>query len=321
MINKNINKTKIGLVFGGKSGEHEVSVRSAMAIRKILNLKYKVLDIMIDKSGKFDLDLVKKAQVIFPIVHGSFGEDGCLQGLLEMLDKPYVGAGVLGSAVGMDKDIQKRLLIQSDIPVTKYQIIKKGEIIEVDNYPVFVKPANSGSSVGISKCKNKNELTRAIKNAFMYDTKVLIEVAIEGRELEISVLGNEEPIASVPGEIIPRGKHKFYDYDAKYIDENGAELVIPAKLSTKKIKEIKSLAIRTYKILECCGMARVDIFLRPDGKVVINEINTIPGFTDISMYPKLWKVSGLPYPKLLDRLIELAIEKKREKDKLKRSFS
>jgi D-alanine-D-alanine ligase len=317
-----MNKLRVGLVFGGKSGEYEVSLRSAESIRNCLDKKkYQILDILIDRHNKFDPELLKKADVVFPVVHGSFGEDGSLQGMLEMMDKPYVGAGVLGSAVGMDKDVQKRLLKQAGIPVAKYQVIHDiREKIYDMNYPVFVKPANMGSSVGVSKVMSYEFMVHSLEKAFQYDTKVLIEEAVEGRELEVSVLGNENPVASIPGEVVPKG-HEFYDYEAKYIDENGAELVMPAKLQSDKVTEIQRLAIKTFKVLEGSGMARVDMFLRPNGQLVVNEINTLPGFTNISMYPKLWEVSGLPYPKLLDRLIGLALEKKRGKDKLKRSYA
>jgi D-alanine-D-alanine ligase len=316
-----VAKLRVGLVFGGKSGEHEVSLRSADSIRNNLDKnKYQVIDIKVDKNNNFDQGLLRNIDVVFPIIHGTYGEDGCLQGLLEMMDKSYVGAGVLGSAIGMDKDVQKRLLMQAGIPVAKYKAIKRGGTVKISNFPVFVKPANTGSSVGINKCKSKSEVNKAIETAFMYDTKVIIEEEVKGRELEVSVLGNDNPIASVMGEVIPKGKHEFYDYDAKYIDENGAELISPAVLPKNKIREIQKLAVETYKILECSGMARVDMFLTPKGKLVINEINTLPGFTSISMYPRLWGESGISYPELLKRLINLAVEKKKEKDKLKRSY-
>ena len=333
----------MGLVFGGRSGEHEVSVRSAASIYWALDRKkYKVELLGVDKGGGWhridqkwlpsgaemkslpsgDKTLVpqeEKVDVFFPIIHGTYGEDGCLQGMFELMDAAYVGAGVLGSAVGMDKDVQKRLLLQAGIAVAKYQVARRGEELKVAKYPVFVKPANMGSSVGISKCKSRSELKKAVEQAFKYDTKVLIEEAVEGREIEVSVLGNEKPITSLAGEVIPVG-HEFYDYQAKYIDEKGAKLEIPVKLSKTKTKEIQELAKKAFKVLECSGMARVDMFLRPDGKLVVNETNTLPGFTNISMYLKLWEVSGLVYGKLLDRLIELALEAKRRKDKLKRSF-
>lgn len=234
------------------------------------------------------------------------------------MDVAYVGAGVLGSAVGMDKDVQKRLLRDAGIPTANFKILRKPEKMKV-KYPVYVKPVNMGSSVGISKARNEKELDKAIKLAFEYDTKVIIEEEVRGRELEVSVLGNDNPEVSVPGEVIPKG-HEFYDYEAKYIDENGAVLEIPAKLHRDKVAEVQRLAVKAFKVLECSGMARVDMFMRPNGQLVINEINTLPGFTSISMYPKLWEASGLPYPKLLDKLIGLAIEKKKQKDKLKRSY-
>ncbi len=315
-----MRKLRVGLVFGGKSGEHEVSVRSAESIRNSLDKsKYEVIDIFVNKDGQFEMDKLKRVDVVFSIIHGTYGEDGSLQGLLEMLDVAYVGAGVLGSAVGMDKDVQKRLMSQAGIAVAKSWVIKKPQKLRV-KFPVYVKPVNMGSSVGVSKAKDEKSLGEAIKEAFRYDTKVIIEEEVRGREIEVSVLGNEDPIASVPGEIVPVG-HEFYDYEAKYLDENGARLEIPAKLQWSKVAEVQRVAIKAYKTLECCGMARVDMFLTSTGKIVVNEINTLPGFTSISMYPKLWEASGLSYSKLLDRLIELAIEKKRQKDKLKRSYN
>lgn len=335
-------KIRVGLVFGGRSGEHEVSIRSAASIFKALDKnKYEVTLVGVNKlggwnvvkenwlpqgsemkqlaDGKREVEVRENnVDVFFPIVHGTYGEDGCLQGMFEVMDKAYVGAGVLGSAVGMDKDVMKRLLRDAKIPVAGFQIIRKNEKCLVKKFPVFIKPVNMGSSVGISKAHNQDELKNAITEAFKYDTKVIIEEAVVGDEIEVSVLGNDNPIASVPGRIKPT--HDFYDYEAKYIDASGAEPEIPAKLSPSKTKEIQELAIKTYKVLECSGMARVDMFLTPTGKIIINEINTLPGFTNISMYPKLWEASGISYPKLLDKLIQLAIEKKKEKDKLKRSF-
>lgn len=335
----------MGVVFGGRSGEHEVSVRSAASIYRALDKnKYEVSLLGVDKNGRWhrmdqkwlpsgsemkslpsgDKSLVpqdEKLDVVFPIIHGTYGEDGSLQGLLELMDVAYVGAGVLGSAVGMDKDVQKRLLMQSGIPVAKFEVVKDIELIKrlMLKYPVFVKPVNMGSSVGVSKAASQKSLVVSLKQAFKYDTKAIIEEEVKGRELEVSVLGNDDPIASIPGEVIAK-RHEFYDYEAKYIDENGAELKIPARLTKEQVSEIQKLAIRAFKVLECGGMARVDMFMRPDGQLVINEINTLPGFTSISMYPKLWEASGLSYSKLLDRLIELAIEKKKQKDRLKRSY-
>lgn len=318
MITK--RKTTIGLVFGGKSGEHEVSMRSAKSIRDNLNKnKYKVIDIFIDKKGYFEVEKFRLCDVIFPIVHGTYGEDGCLQGMLELMDVAYVGAGVLGSAVGMDKDVQKRLLMQAGIKVAKYKVIKEKcfDYAQDLTYPVFVKPANMGSSVGVSKAHKTQELHKALKTAFLYDTKVIIEEAVKGREIEVAVL---DGVASVPGEVIPKGKHEFYDYEAKYMDESGAELRIPAEITNDQNSMIKKIAEKVFQVLECEGMARIDMFLTSDGEIIVNEINTLPGFTDISMYPILWQKSGLKYSDLLDRLIEIAIKKKLKKDKLKRSY-
>jgi len=356
-------KIRIGVIFGGKSAEHEVSLRSAGNVIAALDKeKYEVVPIGIDKVGKWvlreatarllkgdnsnpvELDASSKQvslivqsagalvdihshehygklDVIFPVLHGPYGEDGSVQGLLKLASVPFVGAGVLGSAIGMDKDVTKRLLREAGIPVAKFVTIGFGEvctykkIIATLGLPVFVKPANLGSSVGISKVKNKSEFERAVKEAFEYDTKVIIEEAINGREIECSVLGNENPIASLPGEVIP--KHEFYSYTAKYIDEHGAALEIPARLSKEVVKKIQKTAIKTFKVLNCEGMGRVDFFLKKNGELLVNEINTIPGFTAISMYPKLWEASGMSYSELLDRLIALAIERFEREQKLK----
>jgi len=361
-------KIRVCLVFGGRSGEHEVSLQSAKSIYEALDKKkYDVSLVGIDKSGRWHLGaasnyllnatnpkLIKLntkspevtavttpretqlirvesrkeaggVDVFFPIIHGTFGEDGSLQGVFELLNAAYVGAGVLGSAVGMDKDVMKRLLHDAGLPTARFFAVTRNtsrsslnRIVRQLGFPLFVKPANLGSSVGITKVKKVGELFPATKDAFRYDTKILLEEYIHGREIECSVLGNESPVASVPGEVIPA--HEFYSYEAKYIDPNGARLEIPAKLPRKKIREVQNLAIKAFKVLECSGMARVDFFLMPNGKLVIDEINTLPGFTKISMYPKLWEASGIPYKKLLDILISLAIERKKERDKLKRSY-
>ena len=269
----------------------------------------------------------KPVDIVFPVLHGTFGEDGTVQGLLKLADIPFVGAGVLGSAVGMDKDVMKRLLRDAGIRIAKFLVFDRagqeaidfGAVRQELGLPLFVKPANLGSSVGISKVKNEAEFRNAVKEAFRYDQKILVEEAIQGREIECSVLGNERPIASVPGEIVTR--HEFYSYEAKYLDENGARLEIPAKLPPRVAEEIQQVAIKTFKALCCEGMARVDFFLRGDSEVIVNEINTIPGFTKISMYPKLWGASGVPYTELIDRLIQLALERFKREQKLKRSFS
>ena len=263
--------------------------------------------------------------VVFPVLHGPFGEDGTVQGLLKMANVPFVGAGVLGSAIGMDKDVMKRLLRDAGIPVAKFVVFDRNCVDKIAfatmkrtvGLPLFVKPANLGSSVGISKVSNREQFRRAIEEAFRYDSKVLLEEYIRGREIECSVLGNENPIASLPGEIITR--HDFYSYDAKYIDEKGAQLIIPAKLPKGVVKKIQETAIKCFRVLCCEGMARVDFFLRDGREIIVNEINTIPGFTKISMYPKLWEASGISYPDLIDRLIQLALERFRRERHLKTS--
>ncbi len=366
-----MKKINVGLIFGGRSGEHEVSLLSAKSIYEALDKnKYNVFLIGIDKKGHWILgnpanyllnsnnpklialnksasaniipvnkteasEIVSlesgkglgKVDVFFPIIHGTFGEDGSLQGMLEMLDCAYVGSGVTGSALGMDKDVQKRLLSQGGINVTRFMTIRKSQynktsldkIVKKFPLPVFVKPANLGSSVGISKAHDIKELKKSIENAFKYDTKILVEEYIKGREIECSVMGNDDPIASIPGEVIPH--HEFYSYEAKYIDENGAGLKIPADLPKNIIKEVQETAIKVFTTLECYGFSRVDFFLTPENKIYVNEINTIPGFTKISMFPKLFGATGIPYRELLDRLINLALEKKKEKDKLARSYT
>lgn len=264
-----------------------------------------------------------KVDVVFPVLHGPYGEDGSIQGLLKLAGVPFVGAGVLGSAIGMDKDVMKRLLKAAGIPVAKFIVLQAHEKISFKEVkkslgmPVFIKPANLGSSVGVSKAKDEKSFKKALKDAFQYDSKILIEAAIVGREIECSVLGNEKPIASIPGEVIP--KHEFYSYEAKYIDENGAALEIPAKLTKTEIKKVQQVAVSAFKVLNCEGMARVDFFLKKNGEVLVNEINTIPGFTAISMYPKLWEASGISYSELLDKLVQLAIERHEREQKLKSS--
>ncbi len=372
-------KIKVGVVFGGQSAEHEVSLVSAESVMRVLDKKkYEVIPIGITKRGEWVtekskiknqklklLELFKKGKikngsrippevltkvdVIFPVLHGTYGEDGTVQGLFEMLGVPYVGAGVLGSAVGMDKVVQKQLCEHAGLPVVKYVWFTKGmwdeqnqksktknqkyklklkiqkqnivRLIEKEvRYPVFVKPANMGSSVGISKVKNRQELINGISLAAKYDKKILVEAACpNAREIECSVLGNDEPIASLPGEVIPSGE--FYDYDAKYVDGRSRS-VIPAELSPKLVATIRELACQVFKITNCAGMARVDFLLdNKRGKVYVNEINTIPGFTSISMYPKLWRASGLAYSDLLSMLVDLALQKFREREKVELSYN
>jgi len=263
--------------------------------------------------------------VVFPVLHGPFGEDGTVQGLLKMANVPFVGASILGSAIGMDKDVMKRLLRDAGIPVAKFLVFNRGwankivfpRVKRILGLPLFVKPANLGSSVGISKVTRAAQFRPAIKEAFRYDDKILVEECIRGREIECSVLGNENPIASLPGEIVTR--HDFYSYDAKYVDENGAQLIIPAKLSSRLTRKVRAMAIKSFQILCCEGMARVDFFLRDGRQLFVNEINTIPGFTKISMYPKLWEASGISYASLIDRLIQLARQRFRREQNLRTS--
>ncbi len=361
-------KLRVGVLFGGRSAEHEVSLVSATGIMRALDTsRYVVVPIGIAPDGRWltgqsALRLLKEradlrgipehifvpdprkqglvpvrrstrhvgVDVVFPVLHGTFGEDGTIQGLLELADIPYVGAGVLGSAVGMDKVIQKQLLRQAGIPVATAVWFNGAEyrrtpaeclsaVRRVLRYPVFVKPPNAGSSVGITKAHNKKELLAGIRLALRYDRKVLVEQAVEfAREIEVSVLGNEDPIASVPGEIIP--SNEFYDYDAKYVDgQSRAE--VPARLPRAMVRRLQELAVQAFEVLDCAGMARVDFLVnRRTGKIYLNEINTIPGFTPISMYPKLWEASGLPYSRLLDRLIALALKRHAESRKLQTTF-
>lgn len=318
-------KILVGILFGGKSAEHEVSLQSAKnVIEAIDKNKYNPIPIFIDKNGAWNQNKLKTIDVIFPVLHGPFGEDGTMQGLLKLANIPFVGASVLGSAVGMDKDVMKRLLRDADLPIGKFLTFKEKDIPNYEDavknlgLPFFVKPANMGSSVGVSKISEKKNFDKAIREAFMYDRKILIEENIKGREIECSVLGNDDPIASVPGEVI--SNHDFYSYEAKYIDEHGAMLEIPAKLSKETIAKIQDLAIKTFKTLSCEGLGRVDLFLKENGEIIINEINTIPGFTSISMYPKLWEASGLSYTKLIDKLIQLALERFKKEQKLKTSY-
>jgi D-alanine-D-alanine ligase len=394
-----MSKLRVGVLFGGRSGEHEVSLLSAASVLNAVDKdKYEVVPIGITKDGRWltaehaenllagkllleprnlragDPEITEPAavlargeavvvppepvhrqsglvpfqtdagplrrasdrainvDVIFPVLHGTFGEDGTIQGLLELADIPYVGAGVLGSAAGMDKDIMKSLFIAAGIPIVKHATILRSDweinpkqvekMIKKLKYPVFVKPANLGSSVGISKAHNKKELGPAIEEAAKFDRKIVIEQGVGGkkekaREIECSVLGNDDPIASIPGEIVP--VKEFYDYNAKYLDE-GSELIIPAKLTKAQTKKVQELAIRAFKAVDCSGLARVDFLMDPKTqKIYLNEINTMPGFTAISMYPKLWAASGLAYPDLIDRLIQLGIE--RHEDKKKNQYS
>ena len=354
-------KRRIAIVFGGRSAEHEISVASAQSVLAALDPeRYDVLPIGIDKDGRWhhvpslpeppspdELSAVSGGQqvvlspergdpavladdgtrreldVVFPLLHGPYGEDGTIQGMLELAGIPYVGAGVLASAVGMDKAIQKVLFRAAGLPLVAHEVVHEREWqddregVEARaaalDLPVFVKPATLGSSVGITKVKNVDDLARAIEEALSYARKALVEQAMEGaREIECAVLGNDDPVASLPGEILPGGE--FYDYRAKYLDQ-GTRLEVPADLPTSVVDEIQRMAVAAFRAIDCAGMARVDFFLREADEVVVNEINTIPGFTPVSMYPKLWEASGVAYPELIDRLVELAVERHQEERK------
>ncbi len=369
-MKNNRKKLRVGVVFGGRSTEHEVSLVSASSVMKSLDRKkYDVVPIGITPDGQWifgehamsvlkagkgraeegivvpdptrrglvrlkDGGLALKSEeldVLFPLVHGTFGEDGTMQGLFELAGIPYVGAGVLGSAVGMDKIVSKILCLQAGIPVapwvgflaSEYKTGKKSILAEIGRrlkYPLFVKPANLGSSVGISKARGTKELLAAIELALRYDLKILVETGIEqAQEIELSVLGNDEPVASIPGEIV--SSNEFYDYDAKYVDGKSTA-IIPAKLPKPVIRRLQEYAVRAFKVLQCSGMARVDFLVRrTDKSITLNEINTIPGFTSISMYPKLWEASGISYPHLLDRLISLALERFHQRQSLQTRYT
>lgn len=361
-------KIRVGVIFGGRSGEHEVSLMSAASIISAIDRdKYEVVPIGITREGRWLLSgdplkalaagveagngtpvallgdpsqrsLVKvegetgvvrasgvgALDVVFPVLHGTYGEDGTVQGLLELANIPYVGAGVLASAVGMDKVTMKAVFSQRGIPVVRHLVFLRREweqnpediLRQVETglgYPCFVKPANLGSSVGVSKAKNREQLAAAMDLAVRYDRKLIVEEGLDAREIECSVLGNDDPIASVPGEIVPC--NEFYDYRAKYIDGK-SELFIPADLPPGITREVQRLAVEAFKAIDCAGMARVDFFIaRKENLVYVNEINTIPGFTKISMYPKMWEASGISYPELINRLIELAIERHADKNR------
>jgi D-alanine-D-alanine ligase len=367
-------KLKIGLIFGGRSGEHEISLLSAQGVMGAIDQeKYEVVPIGITKEGRWlaagdpmkalstgeaaesnpaallaepsqrglmrledreqerALKAIQVSQidVAFPILHGPYGEDGTVQGLLELAGIPYVGAGVLASAVGMDKVVFKDVVRAHGLPVPAYLAVKRREWeqepdqtvarIEAEiGYPCFVKPANLGSSVGISKAHDRAELHQALSEAARYDRKLLVEAAIDAREIEVSVLGNDEPIASVPGEILP--SREFYDYAAKYLDAE-SELLIPAPIPPETAERVRELAVKAYLAIDCAGMARADFLLdRQTGEVYLNEVNTLPGFTPISMYPKLWEATGISYPELIDRLVQLALERHADKGRSATSY-
>lgn len=313
-------KLRVAIVYGGRSGEHEVSIRSARSILAAIDRsRYEVSEYFIDLEGRWHpRPIVPQPganpgiDVVFPVLHGTFGEDGTIQGLLELADLPYVGAGVLASAAGMDKEITKRLCRERGLPVVDFLVLRRPaldaeRVLRSLPLPVFVKPANLGSSVGITKVKVPEQLPAALELAAQYDRKIIVERAIDAREIECSVLGNEEPQASLPCEIIP--SREFYDYEDKYV-LNRTQFRIPAELPGEMIERIRQMAVAAYEAVQCEGMARVDFLLdRQSGQLYVNELNTIPGFTEISMYPKMWEATGLSYRALIDRLIELALER------------
>jgi len=360
-------RLRVGVIFGGRSGEHEVSLASAASVIRALDPeKYEAVPIGITKDGRWLVgtgtqkmlpEVLKSGErvwlppdptsatlvpmtpsaehpavsvdVVFPVLHGTFGEDGTVQGLLELAGLPYVGAGVLASAVGMDKDVQKRLFAEAGLPIVPFLAVRRSEwehdrakvILQVKKkfrFPVFVKPATLGSSVGMTRVKSAHELSAALDLAAEYALKILVERCVSAREIEVSVLGNEDVRASIPGEILPH--REFYDYKAKYL-EQGTQLLIPAPLTKKQVATFQDLAVRAFRAIDGTGMARCDFFLeKKTGKILVNELNTIPGFTSISMYPKMWEASGLPYPQLIDRLIQLAFELHRAKARTKYSI-
>jgi D-alanine-D-alanine ligase len=360
-------KLRVGVLFGGRSGEHEVSLASAASVIRALDPeKYEAVPIGITKDGRWLVgvgaqkllpEVLKSGErvslppdptaaslvplspsaghpsvtvdVMFPVLHGTFGEDGTVQGLLELAGLPYVGAGVLASAVGMDKDVQKRLIAEAGLPIVPFLAFRRSEwerervkvlraIKKKFRLPVFVKPATLGSSVGMTRVKAAHQLGAAIDTAAEFALKIVVERAVTAREIEVSVLGNDDIRASIPGEILPH--REFYDYAAKYL-EQGTRLLIPAPLKKKQVATFQDYAVRAFRAIDGTGMARCDFFLENrTGKIFVNELNTIPGFTSISMYPKMWEASGLPYPKLIDRLIELAFELHREKARTKYSI-
>jgi len=363
------DKLRVAVVFGGRSGEHEVSLMSARSVLSALDpARYEILPVGIRKDGRWfggpdalsaflegraeildpvaivgepghralfrwepgrELELLQRIDVVFPVTHGSYGEDGTLQGLLEMADVPYVGCGVLASSVAMDKGLFKELMRRMPRPVAESVLFpsswiedRRDEVMQraeaVAPYPLFTKPANLGSSVGVSKCRSRSDLYEGLIDAARYDRRVLVERGIEAREIEVSVLGNEAPEASVVGEIIP--SDEFYSYRAKYLDET-SRLLIPAPVDPGIAAEVRRLAVEAFKAIDGAGMARADFLLeRSTGNLYLNELNTIPGFTKISMYPKLWEAAGLSYSALMDRLIELALERQRQKDRLIREY-
>jgi len=351
-------KVRVGILFGGQSAEHEISILSARNVLDALDRdRFEPVLIGIDKSGRWlaqdesrliagsrDPRQVRvepglpapievaagQVDVVFPILHGTLGEDGAMQGLFEVAGVPYVGAGVLGSAIGMDKDVMKRLLRDAGMPIADFRTVRRDrfladpvavcESLRPLGFPLFAKPANAGSSVGVSRVASLGQLQAAIEHALQFDTKAVVEQGISGREIELAVLGGDPPLVSVAGEIIVEHADGFYSYEAKYIDENAARLVMPADLSADELARAQQLALHTFQVLECDGMARVDLFLAADGRFHVNEINTIPGFTAISMYPKLWELSGLARQDLVSRLIDLGLQRAQLRRQVRKNY-
>jgi len=351
-------RLKVAVLFGGRSGEHEVSLVSGASVAGALSERHDVIPVLIDRQGRWllqstlapeggepvflapapeergalrrlsDASVVARPDAYFPVLHGTFGEDGTVQGLLDLAAVPYAGSGVAASAAAMDKELMKALFTAAGVPQTPYRILRRRQdagraavvVIEELGLPVFVKPANLGSSVGVSKVKRAEELDPALDLAFAYDRKVVVEAAVkDNRELEVSILGNDEPAASVPGEIVP--DREFYDYDSKYSAESRTQLLIPAPLAAAVAGEVGRLGVEAFRAVDACGYARVDFLLdRATGRILVNEINTIPGFTSISMFPKLWAASGVPYPELLARLVSLALERHEERARLRTDY-
>jgi len=334
-------RVRVAVLLGGRSSEHEVSLASARSVLDALDPeRYDAVTVEIGRDGRWELGTgetdgsvaetlpvptakvpatLGEVDVVFPVLHGPFGEDGTVQGLLELAGVPYVGAGVLGSALAMDKDLFKSVMRDRGIPVTRNITLRRGQAPESPfGYPVFVKPARLGSSVGISKVSSEEELPAAVELAFGHDEKVLVEEFVNGTEVECGVLGNDEPLASLPGEIVSHGFEgaDWYDYSAKY-DEGGMDLIVPPRLPQETVERVQELAVRAFVAGDCEGMARVDFFVRNDEEVLVNELNTIPGFTATSVYAKLFEASGIPYPELVDRLVQLALERHERRAKLR----
>jgi D-alanine-D-alanine ligase len=352
-------KIRVGILYGGQSAEHEISILSARNVLAALDrARFEPVLIGIDKAGKWlkqdEQRLLASASdprrvavepglpapveaaaqqvdVVFPVLHGTLGEDGAMQGLLEVAGIPYVGAGVLGSAVGMDKDVMKRLLRDAGIPIADFHTVRRQRFdadpagvcrdLQRLGFPLFTKPANAGSSVGVRKVRSEDELEDALRHALQFDSKAVVEQGIVGREIELAVLGGNPPAVSVAGEIVVEHADGFYSYDAKYLDEHGARLIMPAPLADIDLGRAQALALSTFEILECDGLARVDLFFAPDGTFYVNEINTLPGFTAISMYPKLWALSGVPQTELISRLLDLGLQRARERAQIRANYS